>query len=159
MGVKSLKTYLNSEERRQNTFFAIVYGMIDGYLERKDNFSAEEVKWLESTHTSLFEYIGALGKRVGQDELMRIYREARDNKAELKPRNYDGQYIVDKNALEEICRMAVETHCFGCKKERWQDCDLYKFMDKCGMGNSDEKDGKCTFWYPEIKEENYDKDK
>ena len=43
-----MKTYLNSEERRQNTFFAIVYGMIDGYLERKDNFSTEEIKWLKS---------------------------------------------------------------------------------------------------------------
>lgn len=147
-----MKTYLNSEERRQNTFFAIVYGMIDGYLEHKENFSKEEVKWLESTHTSFFEYIGALGKRVGQEELMRIYREARDNRAELKPRTYEGQLIVDKDALEEICRMAVETHCFGCAQERWQDCELYKFMDKCGMGNSNEQDGKCTFWYPPLEE-------
>ena len=152
MGVKFLKTYLNSNERRQNTFFAIVYGMIDAYLEYKDNFSEDEIKWLESTHTSLNEYIQALGKRVGQDELMRIYREARDNRVELKPVHYDGQYIVDKNALEEICRMAVETHCFGCKKEKWQQCELYKFMDKCGMGSSEEPEGKCVFWYPEIKE-------
>ena len=148
-----MKTYLNSEERRQNTFFAIVYGMIDGYLEHKENFTEKEVKWLTSTHTSLFEYIQALGERVGQDELMRIYREARDNKAELKPKFYEGQYIVDKNALEEICRMAVETHCFGCKIEKWEQCELYQFMDKCGMGNTGEEAGKCTFWYPEIEEE------
>lgn len=147
-----MKTYLNSAERRQNTFFAIVYGMIDGYLEREDNFSKEEVKWLKSAHLSLLEYIQALGKRVGQDELMRIYREARDNRAELKPASYDGQFIVDKNALEEICRMAVETHCFGCEKERWQECELYKFMEKCGMGCTNEQEGKCTYWYEPLEE-------
>lgn len=148
-----MKTYLSSAERRSNTFFAIVYGMIEVYLEHQDNFSEEEIKWLKSAHTSLYEYIGALGKRVGQDELMRIYREARDNHAELKPVHYDGQYIVDKNALEEICRMAVEANCFGCTKEQWQKCELYQFMDKCGMGNNEEKEGKCVFWYEPLKEE------
>lgn len=143
-----MKTYLSSTERRSNTFFCIVYGMIDGYLEHEDNFSKEEVKWLKSAHLSLFEYIRGLGKRVGQDELMRIYREARDNQAELKPVNYDGQFIVDKNALEEICRMVVEAYCFGCARTDWRNCELYKFMDKCGMGNVSEEEGKCTYWYP-----------
>ena len=145
-----MKTYLNSEERNTNVLFCLVCDIVCYYLERKENFSDEEIKWLESTRTSLLEYLRALGKRIGEKEATRILREAETSKPVLKPRGdkCDGQFIVDKNTLEEICRMAVETHCFGCAKEDYQNCELCRFMDRVGMGSNEEKEGKCTYWYP-----------
>lgn len=144
-----MKTYLNREERRIATYICIVYGLIDTLLKNKDNISKEEVTALKYTNTYLEKYINGLIKRVGAEEGRRIYKEANDNVVELKPRSYDGQYIVDKDSLEEIARMAVETHCFGCKKEDWRNCMLYKWMNKVGMGRVTDDEEKCEFFYEE----------
>ena len=148
--MQNLKNYLNSEERIQNVFIAIVYGIIDVYLENSDNYSDKEIKCLENAHRSLYEYIQALGDRVGNRELERIYRQSKENKPVLRPRSdsCNGQFIVDKDAIEEICRMVVEAYCFGCTREDYQNCALCRFMDKVGMGSNEEQEGKCTYWYP-----------
>lgn len=111
-----MKTYLNREERRIATYICIVYGLIDTIFEFKENLSKKEITALKYANTYLTKYIEALINRVGGEEGERIYREARDNVVELKPKNYDGQLIVDKDSMEEVCRMAVESHCFGCDR-------------------------------------------
>lgn len=148
-----MKTYLNREERRIATYICIVYGLIDTIFDSKENISKEEITALKYTNTYLQKYIEALIRRVGQDEGMRIYKEARDNVVELKPKNYDGQLIVDKDSMEEVCRMAVEANCFGCKKVGWHNCGLYKCMHKVGMGKVDEDYDGCEFYYPPLEEE------
>jgi hypothetical protein len=144
-----MKNYLNSDERMQNVFIAVVYGIITVYLENKSNYTAEEIKWLESASMSLYEYIQALGDRVGDKELFRIHKMSKEYKTILRPRSdkCDGQFIVDKNAIEEVCRMAVEAYCFGCERVDYQNCPLCQFMDKIGMGVNEEQEGKCTYWY------------
>lgn len=145
-----MKTYLNSEERNTNVLFYLVCDIIIYYLERKENFSQDEVKWLESTRVSLLEYLNALNQRIGEKEAYRLMREANNSKPVIKPRGdkCEGQYLIDKNTLEEICRLAVESHCFGCVREDYQNCPLCRFMDRAGMGSSDEQPNKCTYWYP-----------
>jgi len=145
-----MKNYLNAEERNSNVFLLLLYEITESYLERKDNFSDEEIKWLKSINMSLYEYVQALRKRVGQKEIDRIVREASTSKPVIKPRSDKGesQYLVDKDTLEEICRFAVETHCFGCNREDYQNCPLCRFMDRAGMGSLAEQPGKCTYWYP-----------
>lgn len=144
-----MKNYLNSDERMQNVFIAVVYGIISVYLENRSNYTTEEIKWLESAYMSLHEYIQALGNRVGDKELYRIHTMSQEYKPILRPRSdkCDGQFIVDKNSIEEICRLAVETHCFGCQREDYQNCELCRFMDKIGMGVNEEQAGKCSYYY------------
>ena len=146
-----MKTYLNREERRIATYICIVYGLIDTIFEFKENISKEEITALKYSNTYLQKYIEALIKRVGAEEGMRIYKEARDNVVELKPKNYDGQLIVDKDSMEEVCRMAVEAHCFGCDRVDWRNCELYKCMNKIGVGRVSDEEGKCEFYYEEEK--------
>lgn len=143
-----MKTYLNREERRIATYICIVYGLIDTIFQFKQNISKEEITALKYTNTYLEKYISALVKRVGPEEGERIYKEARDHKVELVPRNYEGQLIVDKDCMEEVARMAVETHCFDCKREDWRNCELCHFMHKLGIGRICDDEGKCEFWYP-----------
>lgn len=147
-----MKTYLNRDERRIATYICITHGLIDTIFDFKENISKEEITALKYTHTYLEKYIEALIKRVGADEGMRIYKEARDNVVELKPKNYDGQLLVDKDCMEEVARLAVETHCFGCKRTDWRNCQLYRFMDKLGMGKVNEVPGKCEFYYDKEEE-------
>jgi len=143
-----MKNYLSRDERQIATYVCIMYGLIDTIFKYKDNISKEEVTNLKYANTYLAKYIDALIKRVGAAEGDRIYRQARDNVVDLKPRNYDGQYIVDKDSLEEVCRMAVEKHCFGCKRQGWHNCGLYKCMDKMGVGRvNDDNNGRCEFYY------------
>lgn len=146
-----MKTYLNHAERQLASFFAICYGMIDSALEEwGDNISKEETTALKYSHTHLKKFIQALIKRVGANEGDRIYKVARDNKVELKPKNYDdGQLIVDKDSMEEVARMAVETHCFGCNRVDWRNCELCKFMDKLGIESLNDTKGQCEFRYDE----------
>ena len=144
-----MKNYLNREERRIATYICIMYGLIDTIFDFKENISKEEVTALKYSNTYLQKYIEALIKRVGPDEGMRIYREARDNVVELKPKNFEGQLIVDKDSMEEVCRMSVEKHCFGCKRVDWQNCGLYKCMNKIGVGRVSDEEGKCEFYYEE----------
>lgn len=144
-----MKNYLNQEERRVATYICIVYGLIETLFENKKNISKEELTALKYADTYLDKYIQALIRRVGPVEGDRIYREAMNNKVELVPKNYDGQLVVDKNALEEVARMAVETHCFGCKRDDWRNCELYRCMDKLKMGRVCDEPGKCEFYYEE----------
>lgn len=142
-----MKNYLNREERRISTYICIVYGLIETLFENKKNMSKEEITALKYSNTYLDKYIQALIRRVGPEEGNRIYNEAMNNKVELKPKNYDGQLVVDKNSLEEVARMAVETHCFGCTRSDWRNCELYRCMDKLQMGRVCEETGKCEFYY------------
>lgn len=142
-----MKNYLNQEERRIATYICIVYGLIETLFANKKNISKEELTALKYSDTYLDKYIQALIRRVGPEEGNRIYKEAMNNKVELKPKNYEGQLVVDKDSLEEVARMAVETHCFGCKREDWRNCGLYKCMDKLQMGQICDEPGKCEFYY------------
>ena len=148
-----MKTYLNGEERRITTFIMLMYGIISTLLKNTDNISKEEVKCLKYINTYIDKYIEALTNRVGKEENKRIYNEAMNNKIELKPKSYEGQLLVDKDCLEEVCRMAVEANCFGCKKVGWHNCGLYKCMHKAGMGKVDEDYDGCEFYYPPLEEE------
>ena len=145
-----MKNYLNAEERNTNVLFILICDIVCFYLERKENFSDEEIKWLESARMSLLEYLTALRNRVGDKEATRLVREAETSKPVIKPRGdkSDKMYLVDKDTLEEICRMVVEAYCFGCEKEDYQNCPLCRFMDRVGMGSNDEQPNKCTYWYP-----------
>ncbi len=145
-----MKTYLSHDERQVCTYFSICYGMIDAQIERfGNNMSPEERTALKYAHTYLKKYIQALVKRVGQHEGERIYRLARDNQVEMKPKSYEGQLIVDKDVMEEVARMALEANCFGCERKDWQNCGLCKFMDTLGVGSTNDTEGKCEFWYDE----------
>jgi len=146
-----MKTYLNHSERQIASYFAITYGLIDATLEEQaKNISKEEKTALKYAHTYLEKYIQALIKRVGINEGDRIYKIARDSKVELKPKSYDeGQLIVDKDAMEEVARMAVETHCFGCNRVDWRNCELCKFMDRLGIESLNDTKGQCEFRYDE----------
>ena len=143
-----MKDYLNGEERQQAMFFLIAHGITTGVMvENGKNMSKEEIKCLKFVATYLDKFLEAVRERVGDKELIRVARESKDYTAVLKPRNFDGLYTIDKNALEEIARMAVEANCFGCNKEDWHNCELYKYMHKAGMGKADEIPGKCDFYY------------
>ena len=143
-----MKDYLNGEERQQSLYLAISYTIVMGILEQNSkNMSKAEIKCLKYVRTYLDKYLEALRDRVGEKELARIAREQQDYTAVIKPRNYDGFYTIDKNALEEIARRAVEKDCFGCNREDWHNCELYKYMHKAGMGRVDEIPGKCAFYY------------
>lgn len=145
-----MKTYLSHDERQISTYFTIVYGLIETLLsEHRKNISNEEAKTLKYAHTYLKKYIQALISRVGQVEGDRIYRLAKDSIVELKPKNYDGQLVVDKDCMEEVARMALEANCFGCKRCDWHNCGLYGFMKKLGIGSTNDTKGKCEFWYDE----------
>ena len=145
-----MKTYLSHDERQTCTYFAIVYGMIETQLELfSKNMSKEEQTMLKYGHTYLQKYIQAVVKRVGVIEGDRIYRMARDNTVEMKPKNYDGQLVVDKNDMEEVARMALEANCFGCNRTDWHNCGLCRFMEKLGIGSTNDTEGKCEFWYDE----------
>ena len=145
-----MKTYLSHYERQTATYFAIVYGIIDSQLELYGkNMSKEEVTSLKYAHTYLQKYITALIKRVGSIEGDRIYRLARDSEVEIKPKNYDGQLVVDKDVMEEVTRMALEANCFGCNRVDWHNCGLCKFMENLGIGTTNDTEGKCEFWYDE----------
>lgn len=146
-----MKDYLNREERRIATYICIVYGLIEKLFENKSNMSKEELTALKYSNTYLGKYITALIGRVGPAEGNRIYKEAMYNKVELKPKSYDGQFIVDKESLEAVAQMAVETHCFGCKRVDWRNCGLFKCMNNLQMGAVNEEPGKCEFYY-EVKE-------
>jgi hypothetical protein len=147
-----MKTYLNREERRIATYFCIVYGLIDGVMKFKDSISKEEVTALKYVNTYLEKYIDALIKRVGPEEGRRIHREAMENKVELKPKNYDGQLIVDKTCMEEVARYAVEGKCFGCERNDWRNCELCHFMHKIGMGRIEDDEMKCEFWFEPLQQ-------
>ena len=145
-----MKTYLNHEERQISTLFAIVYGLIDKTIrERGDNMSDKEKTALKYAHTYMKKYIIALVERVGDIEGDRIYRLANSSEVEIKPRNYDGQLIVDKDVMEEVARMALEQHCFGCNRVDWHNCGLCKFMEGLGITSTNDTKGKCEFWYDE----------
>ena len=145
-----MKTYLSHDERQIATYFAIVYGLIETQLEEHGkNISKEEKTSLKYAHTYLQKYIQALVKRVGIKEGDRIYRLARDSKVEINPKNYDGQFIVDKESLEYTCAIAVEAKCFGCEREDWYNCGLYNCQKKMGVGSVNDTKGKCEFWYDE----------
>lgn len=146
-----MKTYLNHAERQLASFFAICYGLIDSALEEwGDNISKEERTSLRYSRTHLKNYIQALIKRVGINEGDRIYKIARDNKVELKPKSYDdGQLVVDKDAMEQIAGMAVEANCFGCNRVDWRNCELCKFMDRLGIESLNDTKGQCEFRYDE----------
>ena len=144
-----MKTYLNREERRLATYICIVYGLIDTIFEFKDNISKQEITALKYANTYLTKYIEALINRVGREEGERIYKEARDHVVELKPKNYNGQLIVDKDSMEEVCRMAVEANCFGCDRVDWRNCGLYKCMNNMEVGIVNDTKGKCEFYYEE----------
>ena len=145
-----MKTYLSHDERQLVTYFAICYGMVDTYIEeRSKNLSKEEIKTLKYSRTYLRKYIQATVKRVGEIEGDRVYRLARDSQVEIKPKNYEGQLVVDKDVMEEVARMALEQHCFGCNRTDWNNCGLCKFMDTLGGGSVNDTEGKCEFWYDE----------
>lgn len=148
-----MKTYLNGEERRINTFIMLMYGIIETLLQRKDIMSKLEIKCLKYVSTYIDKYIEALTERVGKEEKRRLYNEAMNNKIELKPKICDGQLLVDKDSLEETCRMAVEKNCFGCKRIDWHNCGLYKCMHKVGMGKVDEDYDGCEFYYEPVEDE------
>lgn len=145
-----MKNYLNRDERQIATFLCVMYGLVENLVANDKNLSKDERTALKYTHTYLDKYIMALMNRVGRDEGERIYREVIDKKILLKPKTYnDGQLIVDKHCLEEVARMAVETHCFGCKREDWRNCGLYQCMDKLDMGEIYDGADKCDFYYEE----------
>lgn len=145
-----MKTYLSHDERITATYFAICFGMIKNYSEQfGKNMDKKEKTYLKYARTYLSKYIKELVKRVGQDEGDRVYRLARDSTVEMKPINYEGQLIVDKNVMEEVARMALEANCFGCERKDWRNCALCKFMDTLGVGSTNDTEGKCEFWYDE----------
>lgn len=148
-----MKDYLNADERQQAMFFLISHGITTGVMEKNGkNMSSEEITCLKYVTTYLAKYLDALMKRVGAKELSRILKESENYTAVIKPKKFDGVYTIDKNALEEIARMAVEANCFGCKKDNWTHCELYKYMKKAGMGRVDEIPGKCDFYYEQPEE-------
>lgn len=57
--------------------------------------------------------------------------------------------VVDKDCLEEVCRMAVETHCFGCKNGDYHNCHLRRCMDDMGVGSINDSKGDCEFLFKE----------
>lgn len=144
-----MKDYLNREERRIATFICVMYSIVENLLETNKHLSKDETTALKYAHTYLDKYITALIKRVGVEEGNRIYKLARDNKVELIQKQYDGQLLVDKNCMEEVARMAVETHCFGCKRTDWHNCELCKFMHTLKLGRICEDTNRCEFYYDE----------
>lgn len=148
-----LKTYLNQDEREIATYYVIVYGLIVATLDdpsKVNNMSSEEVTYLKYIRTYFEKYILALTKRVGIKEGDRIYKKAQSCRVTLVPRGTDdGQLVVNKDSLEEVCRMAVETHCFGCKRTDYHNCHLRDCMDKMGVGSITDNAGKCEFLYEE----------
>ena len=146
-----MKTYLNHNERQIAGYFAIVYGMIETVLSEPSlkNISKKEATALRYTHTHLRKYIRALLERVGEVEGDRLFRLARDNEVELKPRNYDGKLVVDREAMIEVSRMALEANCFGCERKDWNNCKLCQMMDIIGVGSTNDTEGKCEYWYDE----------
>ena len=145
-----MKTYLSNEERQVSTFFSICYGLIEKTLAERVNYiSKEEIKNLKYARTYLEKYIISLVKRVGVKEGDRVYRLARDSQVELKPRDYDGQFVVDKESLEYVCAIAVDNKCFGCTRTDWHNCGLYRCQEKMGVGSVNDTEGKCEFWYDE----------
>ena len=149
-----MKDYLNSEERQQVMYIFISHGIMSGILEtNRKNMSKGEITALKYITTHIEKYFDALLERVGKKEIQRICRESEDYTAVIKPRKHDGFYTIDKNALEEIARMAVEANCFGCKKEDFTKCELYKYMKKAGMGRVDETPKRCDYYYEKEEEE------
>jgi len=145
-----MKTYLSHDERQICTYFAICYGMVDTYVnEWGKNLSQEEITALKYSRTYLSKYIRALVDRVGDIEGDRIYRLAGSSQVEIKPKNYDGKLIVDKNDMEEVARMALEANCFGCNRTDWHNCGLCRFMERLGISSTNDTKGKCEFWYDE----------
>ena len=143
-----MKTYLSHDERQISTYFAICYGLIETVInERGKNLSQEEITALKYSRTHLEKYIHALIKRVGRVEGDRIFRLAQSSKVEIKPKKYEGQFIVDKEALEEVARIAVEAKCFGCTRVDWHNCGLYQCQKKMDVGSTNDTKGKCEFWY------------
>lgn len=143
-----MKDYLNGEERQQALYLYISHSLVSGILEvNKKNMSKKEITALKYIITYLEKYLDALTERVGLKELQRINRDSQDYTIVTKPKNYDGYYTIDKNGLEEIARYAVEKRCFGCSREDWHECELYRYMKKAGMGRVDEIPGKCEFFY------------
>lgn len=140
-----MKNYLSRDERRIATYFCICYGLIDSQMEYKQNYSKDEITALRYVNTYLQKYIDALIKRVGKEEGERILRDATQNTVDLHPKNYDGQYIVDREALEGALTYAVEYKCKNCNKTDYYHCDLYKCMDKCGMSTVGNKAKYCDF--------------
>jgi len=147
-----MKDYLNRDERRIATYFCIVYGLIDTVMNYKDNYSKKEITALKYVNTYLEKYIDALIARVGAEEGKRIMREATENVVEFKPKNYDGQFILDKESLEQVCSVAVDASCFGCKKSNYNNCELYKCMCKLGMSTAKTKGDECEFCYDPLNE-------
>ena len=109
-----------------------------------------KINELEQMHKHLELYLKALIDRVGVQEGDRIYRLARSSIIELKQRTNDGQYIVGKDDLEEVCRYALEANCFGCKKTNWHNCALYKIMKNMGIGSVNDTKGLCEFYFDEM---------
>jgi hypothetical protein len=145
-----MKTYLSHDERQIVTYFAICYGMIDTFLEeRSKNLSKEEITDLKYSRTYLSKYIQDMIKRVGEVEGDRIYRMARDNMAELRPKNYDGQLIVDKEVMIGTAEMALRANCFECNRVDYNNCSLCKFMDVLGVGSINDTKGLCEYRYDE----------
>lgn len=148
-----MKDYLNGEERQQAMYFLITSAITAGVImQNGKNMSKEEVRCLKFVKTYCEKFFEALGKRVGGKELMRIARESEGFTAVIKPRKLDGYYTVDKEALESIASMAVDAHCFGCEREDWDKCELYKYMKKLGVDRINEIPGKCTFFYEKEEE-------
>ena len=143
-----MKTYLNGEERQQALYLYISHSLIRGILEvNKKNMSKKEMTALKYITTYIKKYFDALVERVGEKELQRIDRDSEEYTIVTKPKKYDGYYTIDKNGLEEIARYAVEEKCFGCQKEDWHECELYRYMKRAGMGKVNEVPGKCEFYY------------
>lgn len=144
-----MKGYLNSEERQQAMYMFISHGIFSGILaESGKNMSKEERTNIKYIVTYIGKYFDALRERVGQKEIMRICKEGEGNTVVIKPKRYDGMYTIDKNALEEIARMAVEANCFGCNREDFHECELHNYMKKAGMGSvGDSNGGRCDFYY------------
>lgn len=148
-----MKTYLNGDERRTATCILMVYGIMGKVIERENIISKEEMKCLKYASTYIIKYMEALRERVGNEEVIRIYDEALHSQLDLKPKGCEGLLVVDKDSLEETCRMAVEKNCFGCSRKNWRNCGLYKCMHKVGMGKVDDDYDGCEFYYEPIEEE------
>ena len=143
-----MKPYLNHDERQIVTYFAICFGMVEAFLEeRSQNLSKEEITALKYSHTYLKKYIQAMVERVGEVEGDRIYRMARDNQAELRPKKYDGQLIVDKEVMIGTADMALKANCIGCNRVDYNNCPLCKFMDVLGVGSINDTKGLCEYRY------------
>lgn len=143
-----MKDYLNGEERQQALYLYISHALVSGILEmNKKNMHKKEITALKYIITYLEKYFDALIQRVGEKELQRISRESQYYTIAVKQKNFDGYFTIDKNALEEIARHAVEANCFGCTREDWDKCVLRNYMRKAGMGRVDEIPGKCEFFY------------